>query len=177
MIVKTAKAAPAMRPAKPYAELGPGRGHRWRVNPTHVDMAVPPPPPRPFTFKAKPQKVTVDLERSAIIIIDMQNDFCAKGGWVDYLGADYTPDRAPIKPLQKLLPALREAGMPVIWVNWGNRPDLMNMAPNQIHLYKPKGSGIGLSMVYRTVQMHDGEIEVQSTPGAGTTFSILLPQA
>ena len=32
-------------------------------------------------------------------------------------------------------------------------------------------------MVYRTVQMHDGEIEVQSTPGPGTTFRILLPQA
>ena len=42
---------------------------------------------------------------------------------------------------------------------------------------KEKGSGIGLSMVYRTVQMHDGEIEVESTPGAGTTFRILLPQA
>ena len=42
---------------------------------------------------------------------------------------------------------------------------------------KEKGSGIGLSMVYRTVQMHDGEIEVESTPGAGTTFKILLPQA
>jgi signal transduction histidine kinase len=42
---------------------------------------------------------------------------------------------------------------------------------------KAKGSGIGLSMVYRTVQMHDGEIEVQSTPGAGTTFKVLLPQA
>ena len=42
---------------------------------------------------------------------------------------------------------------------------------------REKGSGIGLSMVYRTIQMHDGEIEVQSTPGAGTTFTILLPQA
>ena len=42
---------------------------------------------------------------------------------------------------------------------------------------KEKGSGIGLSMVYRTVQMHDGEIEAQSTPGSGTTFQILLPQA
>jgi signal transduction histidine kinase len=42
---------------------------------------------------------------------------------------------------------------------------------------REKGSGIGLSMVYRTVQMHDGEIEVQSTPGAGTTFRVLLPQA
>ena len=42
---------------------------------------------------------------------------------------------------------------------------------------KEKGSGIGLSMVYRTVQMHDGDIEVQSTPGSGTTFRLLLPQA
>ena len=42
---------------------------------------------------------------------------------------------------------------------------------------REKGSGIGLSMVYRTVQMHDGEIEVQSTPGAGTAFRLLLPQA
>ncbi len=39
------------------------------------------------------------------------------------------------------------------------------------------GSGIGLSMVFRTVQLHDGEIEVQSTPGTGTTFRIVLPQA
>jgi len=41
---------------------------------------------------------------------------------------------------------------------------------------KDGGSGIGLSMVYRTVQMHDGDIEVQSTVGTGTTFRILLPQ-
>jgi signal transduction histidine kinase len=47
------------------------------------------------------------------------------------------------------------------------------------HLYfttKAKGSGIGLSMVYRTVQLHDGDIDVQSTPGNGTTFRLLLPQ-
>jgi signal transduction histidine kinase len=41
---------------------------------------------------------------------------------------------------------------------------------------KARGSGIGLSMVYRTVQLHDGDIEVQSTPGVGTTFRMLLPQ-
>jgi signal transduction histidine kinase len=41
---------------------------------------------------------------------------------------------------------------------------------------KSKGSGIGLSMVYRIVQMHDGEIEIESTPGKGTTFRILLPR-
>jgi nicotinamidase-related amidase len=91
-----------------------------------------------------PQTVTLDLARTAILIIDMQNDFCARGGWVDHLGADYAPDRAPIAPLQRLLPPLRRAGVNVIWVNWGNRPDLANMPPNQIHLYKPGGTGIGL---------------------------------
>ena len=42
---------------------------------------------------------------------------------------------------------------------------------------KDHGTGIGLSMVYRIIQMHDGELEVQSTPGSGTTFRVLLPRA
>ena len=41
---------------------------------------------------------------------------------------------------------------------------------------KPEGSGIGLSIVYRIVQLHGGEIEVQSTEGRGTSFRILLPK-
>jgi nicotinamidase-related amidase len=130
-------------PLTPHS-LGLARGQRWLVNPEHVDMSAPLAPPRPLTFNASPQNVTLDLERSALIVIDMQNDFCAKGGWVDHLGLDYRPDRAPIQPLQRLLPRLRQAGVHIIWVNWGNRPDLGNMPPNQIHLYKPKGQGIGL---------------------------------
>jgi signal transduction histidine kinase len=42
---------------------------------------------------------------------------------------------------------------------------------------KKEGSGIGLSMVYRIVQLHDGEVEVQSTPGHGTRFRLMFPQA
>jgi signal transduction histidine kinase len=42
---------------------------------------------------------------------------------------------------------------------------------------KDHGTGLGLSMVYRIVQLHDGEIEVQSTTGRGTTFRVLLPRA
>jgi len=78
------------------------------------------------------------------MVIDMQNDFCSAGGWVDHLGLDYRPDRAPIEPLRRLLPAWRDAGGRVLWLNWGNRPDLANMPPNQHHLYKPTGTGIGL---------------------------------
>jgi signal transduction histidine kinase len=42
---------------------------------------------------------------------------------------------------------------------------------------KDHGTGIGLSMVYRIVQLHDGEIEVESTKNRGTTFRVLLQRA
>jgi signal transduction histidine kinase len=59
----------------------------------------------------------------------------------------------------------------------GIRPEHLQRIFDLYFTTKERGSGIGLSMVYRTVQMHDGEIEVQSTPGKGTTFTLLLPQA
>jgi two-component system NtrC family sensor kinase len=59
----------------------------------------------------------------------------------------------------------------------GIKPEHLQRIFDLYFTTKEKGSGIGLSMVYRTVQMHDGDIEVQSTPGGGTTFTILLPQA
>jgi signal transduction histidine kinase len=59
----------------------------------------------------------------------------------------------------------------------GIRPEHLQRIFDLYFTTKERGSGIGLSMVYRTVQMHDGEIEVESTPGGGTTFRVLLPQA
>ena len=59
----------------------------------------------------------------------------------------------------------------------GIKPEHLQRIFDLYFTTKERGSGIGLSMVYRTVQMHDGEIEVQSTPGKGTTFTIFLPQA
>ncbi|MGE3510813.1 MAG: ATP-binding protein [Vicinamibacterales bacterium] len=59
----------------------------------------------------------------------------------------------------------------------GIKPEHLKRIFDLYFTTKEGGSGIGLSMVYRTVQMHDGEIEVQSTPGKGTTFRVILPQA
>jgi signal transduction histidine kinase len=59
----------------------------------------------------------------------------------------------------------------------GIPPDSLQKIFDLYFTTKARGSGIGLSMVFRTVQMHDGDIEVQSTPGAGTTFKLLLPRA
>ena len=59
----------------------------------------------------------------------------------------------------------------------GIPPEHLDKIFNLYFTTKEGGSGIGLSMVYRTVQLHDGELEVQSTPGRGATFRVFLPQA
>jgi nicotinamidase-related amidase len=124
--------------------LGSAPNNRWQVSRDRADLTRAPVPPRRLAIAAEPQHVTFDLARSAMIVIDMQNDFCAKGGWLDHIGVDVTPARAPIAPLNALLPRLRVAGVPVIWVNWGNRPDRLNLSPSLLHVYKPSGEGVGL---------------------------------
>ena len=101
-------------------------------------------PARPLSFAAKPQDLTIDLARTAILVIDMQNDFCHPDGWLAHIGVDVAPARRPIDPLRALLPALRKVSVPVIWVNWGNRPDRLNLSPSLLHVYKPTGQGVGL---------------------------------
>lgn len=130
--------------SRPVGALGVSPNTHWLATPEAVDFAPPVPATRRMHLDAEPQNVVLDLQRTAIVVIDMQNDFCTPGGWVEHIGGDPTPDRAPIEPLRALLPALRGAKVPVLWVNWGNRPDLANMPPNQIHLYKPHGQGTGL---------------------------------
>jgi len=125
-------------------QLGAGSTYRWLVTKAHVDMAMPMPAPMRADIPAEPQNITVDLRRSAMIVVDMQNDFCAEGGWCDYLGADLTPEKAPIGPLTRLLPVLREAGVPIIWLNWGNRPDQANLEPPVLHIFKKAAAAPGI---------------------------------
>ncbi len=124
--------------------LGSSPRNRWSVSETRADLVRQPPPPRPITVQAEGKLVTFDLARTAIIVIDMQNDFCHPDGWLAHCGVDVAPVRAPIAPLQVLLPALRGHHVPVIWLNWGNRPDKLNLSPALLHVYKPSGAGVGL---------------------------------
>ena len=124
--------------------LGARLGAQWRLNKTQVDMTRPAAPLRPVTLAAQPQDIVIDAAKSAIVVIDMQNDFCAKGGWLDSIGVDFSPARRPIDPLNRLLPALRRANVPVIWVNWGNRPDKLNLSPALLHVYNGDGQSVGI---------------------------------
>lgn len=124
--------------------LGPSPHNTWRVSDAGADLVRHPSAPLAIDVLAEPQQLTFDLRRSALIVVDMQNDFCAKGGWLDHIGVDIAPARRPIDPLLRLLPALRLAGVPIIWLNWGNRPDRLNLSPSLLHVYKPSGRGVGL---------------------------------
>ncbi|GAB7053291.1 MULTISPECIES: cysteine hydrolase family protein [Paenibacillus] len=123
--------------------IGNQRNH-WSVSTAHADLRREERQPVALSIPAQPQRITFDLQHTAIIVVDMQNDFCSENGWLDYIGADYKALQQPIGPLNRALPALRQAGVPVIWLNWGNRPDKANLSPSILHVYNMTGEGIGI---------------------------------
>ncbi|WP_449420854.1 cysteine hydrolase family protein [Phormidium nigroviride] len=116
----------------------------WAVDAKIADITRPPLPPQPVTLETETKTLRLDLAKAAILVIDMQNDFCHPDGWLAHIGVDVTPARRPINPLKILLPTLRSQSIPIIWLNWGNRPDLLNISAGLHHVYKPTGEGIGL---------------------------------
>jgi len=117
----------------------------WLVNETIADITRSPIEPRPVTLPTATKTLRLDLAKAAMLVIDMQNDFCHPDGWLASIGVDVTPAQAPIQPLQTVLPALRSASVPILWVNWGNRSDLLNISAGLRHVYNPTGSGVGLA--------------------------------
>ncbi|WP_293781401.1 cysteine hydrolase family protein [uncultured Aeromicrobium sp.] len=117
---------------------------QWARSADHVNLHPVHAAPRPVTLAAQPQHVTLDLERTALLVVDMQNDFCHPDGWLGSIGVDVAGARAAIEPCAQLTTAARAAGVPVTWVNWGNRPDLANLPAGVIHVYDADGTGGGI---------------------------------
>lgn len=107
---------------------------------------------RRITLNAKPEPIAIDTATTAVIVIDMQNDFGTQGGLFDRAGLDISMIQKAVAPTAQVLAAARNAGITVIYLNMGFRPDLSDLgasdSPNRVrHLMFGAG---------RTVQAPDG---------------------
>ena len=104
--------------------------------------------PKIIRMLAKPDTVVIDALRTAVIVVDMENDFGAKGGMFDRAGLNISLIQKVITPTAKVLTAARQAGIKVIYLKMAYHPDLSDLgaegSPNRVQhlLYMHVGDTI-----------------------------------
>ena len=86
-------------------------------------------PGRIVKVDAKPEPLSIDVARTAVIVIDMTNDFGSKGGMFDRAGIDIAPIQLVVTPTARVLAAARKVGIKVVYLSMAYRPDLSDVGP------------------------------------------------
>ena len=82
-----------------------------------------------ITIEAEPQPILVDLTRTALLVVDMQNAFVNRGGYFDLVGLDITPIQRIIEPCRKIINAAHATGIRIIYLQMGCSQDLSDKGP------------------------------------------------
>jgi len=127
---------------------------------------------------ARPEPISLDLSRTAVLVIDMQNDFGSPGGMFDRAGIDVTGIQSVVAPIRRVLDAARRAGVPVVHVRMAHSPDFSDAGaldgPHRVK-HVPMRVGQSDALVEGTwnteilpeLQPHDGEPVVTKTRYSG----------
>ncbi len=108
---------------------------------------------RLIKIDAKPAPIAIDTAKTAVIVVDMENDFGSKGGMFDLAGIDISMIQKAVGPTAKVLAAARNANIKIVYLKMGFHPDLSDLgAPDSVsrmrHLQRMH--------VGKTVQAPDG---------------------
>jgi nicotinamidase-related amidase len=95
---------------------------------------------RETTIEAKPNPIAIEIARTALIVVDMQNDFCSTGGLLDRAGINISAVQRAVYPMRKALSAARESRVKIVYLKMGFQPDLSDLgdtdSPNRVrHLH------------------------------------------
>jgi ureidoacrylate peracid hydrolase len=84
---------------------------------------------RVVRIEATPEPITLDLAKTAVLVVDMQHDFGTKGGMFDRAGIDLSMIQQAVGPTARVLAAARRKGIPIVYLKMGFRPDLSDLGP------------------------------------------------
>lgn len=103
---------------------------------------------RLMNLDAKPEAIAFDPAKTAVIVVDMQNDFGSKGGMFDRAGIDISGIQRAVGPTARVLSAARKAGIKIIYLKMGFKPDLSDLgAPNSVNRVRHLRLGVGQKVV------------------------------
>jgi ureidoacrylate peracid hydrolase len=100
-------------------------------------------PDKRITIDTTPEPIQIRPERTAVIVVDMQNAFAKRGGYMDLAGYDIRMTESIIAPCRQIITALRDNGCKIIYFKMGCRPDMADVGAENTPFYL-KSKGIAL---------------------------------